>query len=222
MSIHLIRDLDQLHKLVMGMCARVEEMVHAAVDALHVLDVEKAAGIIREDDEIDRMDVEIEEACLKLLALHQPVAIDLRRITAALKIGGELEQVADLGVNIAERACGLVNFRGILAPDKMKEMSTQALEMLRQSIAAYVRLDIRLAREVCQHDVIIDNLNRDIIDELSALMKQRPDLIEAGVHLFSASRHIERIADHATNIAEDVIYLVHGEIVRHRNRSEKR
>lgn len=220
MSIHLIRDLDQLHQTVVTMCSRVEEMILAAVDALKRSDIKLAVEIIQRDDEIDRMDVEIEEECLKLLALHQPVAIDLRRITTLLKIGAELEQVADLGVNIAERATGIVRCSEVRVPDDMKEMSRQALDMLHRCIAAYVNLDIHAAREVCLQDQAIDKLNRDIIDELTELMKHRPDLMEPAIHMFSASRHIERIADHATNIAEDVIYLVQGEIVRHRNRGD--
>lgn len=202
------------------MCGRVEEMLHAAVDALHKPDYDRAVEIIKRDDEIDRMDVEIEEECLKLLALHQPVAIDLRRITTVLKIGAELERVADLGVSIAERACGIIRSPEIAVPDDMKDMSRQALDMLHRSIDAYVHLDVRTARDVCLQDETIDNLNRDIINELTDLMKRRPDLVEPAIHLFSASRQIERIADHATNIAEDVIYLVQGEIVRHRNRGD--
>lgn len=220
MSIHLIRDMDQLHLTVMRMCTDVEEMIHAAVDALHSRNQEEAVAIIKRDDEIDRMDVEIEEECLKLLALHQPVAIDLRRITSLLKIGAELEQVADLGVNIAERASAISRYPEITVPDDMKEMSKQALDMLHQCMSAYVGLDVRAAREVCLQDATIDRLNRQIIDGLTELMKQQPHLIEPAVHMFSASRHIERIADHATNIAEDVIYLVQGEIVRHRNRGD--
>lgn len=219
MSIHLIRDLDHLHKSVMTMCARVEEMIHAAVDALYKPDFERAKSVVERDAEIDRMDVQIEEECLKLLALHQPVAIDLRRITSVLKIGGELERVADLGASIAERACGIVSCPEIAVPDNLKEMSRQALDMLHRSIDAYVHLDVHMAREVCRQDDTIDRLNREIIDELTAFMKTHPHLIEPAIHMFSASRQIERVADHATNIAEDVIYLVHGEIVRHRNRS---
>ena len=220
MSIHLIRDLDNLHRSVLTMCGRVEEMIYSAVEALHNRDYERAVEIIRRDDEVDRMDVEIEEECLKLLALHQPVAIDLRRITTVLRIGTELERVADLGVSIAERACGIVQSPEIAVPDNLKEMSRQALDMLHRSIDAYVHLDIRAAREVCLQDEAIDQLNRDIIQELTELMRRHPDLIEPAIHLFSASRQIERIGDHATNIAEDVVYLVQGEIVRHRNRGE--
>jgi phosphate transport system protein len=218
MSIHLIRDLDSLHRMILTMCARVEEMIHSAVEALHTPNFDRAKQIMAADDEVDRMDVEIEEECLKLLALHQPVAIDLRRITTVLKIGGELERVADLGVSIAERACGIVGCPEISVPENMKDMSRQALDMLHRSIDAYVHLDVRTAREVCLQDESIDNLNRIIIEELTKLMQARPELVEPALHMFSASRQIERIADHATNIAEDVVYLVQGEIIRHRNR----
>lgn len=222
MSIHLIRDLDSLHRLLLTMCSRVEDMIHSAVDALHHPDYSRAREIIAQDDDIDALDVEIEEECLKLLALHQPVAIDLRRITTVMKISAELERVADLGASIAERALGIISSPEIAVPENLKEMSRQALDMLHHSIDAYVQLDVRLARRVCLLDESVDQLNREIIAELTALMQNRPDLIDPALHLFSASRQIERIADHATNIAEDVVYLVQGEIIRHRNRVEAR
>jgi phosphate transport system protein len=218
MSIHLIRDLDNLHRMILTMCAKVEEMIHSAVEALHQPNYDRAKQIMSADDDVDRMDVEVEEECLKLLALHQPVAIDLRRITTVLKIGGELERVADLGVSIAERACGIASCGEIAVPDNLKDMSRQSLDMLHRSIDAYVHLDVRTAREVCAQDESIDELNRKIIDELTKMMQANPNQVEAALHLFSASRQIERIADHATNIAEDVVYLVQGEIIRHRNR----
>ena len=218
MSIHLIRDLDHLHRMLLTMCAKVEEMIHSAVEALHQPNYDRAKLIMSADDEVDRMDVQIEEECLKLLALHQPVAIDLRRITTVLKIGGELERVADLGVSIAERACGIAACGEIMVPDNLKDMSRQALDMLHRSIDAYVHLDVRTARDVCEQDESIDELNREIIEELTRVMQTQPNMVEAALHLFSASRQIERIADHATNIAEDVVYLVQGEIIRHRNR----
>ena len=218
MSIHLIRDLDHLHRMILTMCASVEELIHSAVEALHKPNYDRARQVMAMDDGIDRMDVEIEEECLKLLALHQPVAIDLRRITTVLKIGGELERVADLGVSIAERASGIASCGEITVPDNLKDMSRQSLDMLHRSIDAYVHLDVRTAREGCAQDESIDNLNREIIEELTRLMQRQPASVEAALHLFSASRQIERIADHATNIAEDVVYLVQGEIIRHRNR----
>ncbi len=216
MSIHLTRDLETLHQHIMSMCAVVEEVVHRAVDELGRPDVEVSQEIVDRDDEIDRWDVRIEEECLKILALHQPVANNLRRVAAVMKIAWELERVADVAVNIAERAAGLAGCPQVVVPEKLSHMAQVALDMLRLSLDAFVAQDSRLAREVCGQDDVVDALNREIIDELLQMMKRSPDLIEPALQLFSASRHVERVADHATNIAEDVVYLVEGEIVRHR------
>lgn len=216
MTIHLKNDLDNLHRDLLAMSGKVEEMVHQSTDTLSAPSVDAARALAELDDEIDKRDVQIEENCLKLLALHQPVAIDLRRITTVLKITAELERVADLAVHIAERSCGLIGTADVIIPEKLKSMAEMAVEMLHHSIDAYVRLDSRLARQVCGRDETVDGLNRDVIDELREVMAARPDHVEAALHLFSASRHIERVADHATNIAEDVVYLVEGVIIRHR------
>lgn len=217
MSVHLFRDLDHLHRDLLSMSAMVEELIHKAVDGLAHPSEEFARELAGQDDEIDRWDVRIEESCLKILALHQPVAGDLRRIAAVLKITGELERVADLAVHIAERACGLIPQTESAVLDKLKEMARIALDMLHRSIDAYVALDSRAARKVCAEDDTVDELNRQIIQELVETMQRSPDLVESSMHLFSASRHVERVADHATNIAEDVVYLVEGEIIRHRS-----
>lgn len=222
MSIHLTRDLDSLHKHIMSMCAVVEEVVHKAVDELGQPDVAVSQQLVDRDDEIDRWDVRIEEECLKILALHQPVADNLRRVTAVLKIAWELERVADVAVNIAERAAGLAGAPQIHVPEKLNHMAHLALDMLRLSLDAFVNQDSRLARDVCRQDDIVDSLNREIIDELLETMKRSPDLVDPAMQLFSASRHVERVADHATNIAEDVVYLVEGEIIRHRAEFWKR
>lgn len=218
MSNHLNRDLSTLHRNLLSMCTMVEEMIQKAVDGLANPNEQFARELAKQDDEIDRWDVQIEEECLKILALHQPVAIDLRRIGAVMKITGELERVADLGVHIAERACGLVSGTEIVVLEKLKEMAKIALEMLRTAIDAYVALDSGMARNVCAMDDSVDELNREIIAELVQTMEQSPELVKASMHVFSASRHIERVADHATNIAEDVVYLVEGEIIRHRSK----
>jgi phosphate transport system protein len=216
MSIHLMRDLQSLHKNIMSMCADVEDVVHRAVDELGRPDVFVSQQIVDRDDEIDRWDVRIEEECLKILALHQPLAENLRRVAAVMKIAWELERVADVAVNIAERAAGLAGVPEFPVPEKLNQMAQVALDMLRRSLDAFVAEDSRLARDVCGQDDIVDALNREIIDELLTMMKRSPDLIEPAMQLFSASRHVERVADHATNIAEDVVYLVEGEIIRHR------
>lgn len=217
MSIHLIRDLDKLHRDILSVGALVEEVIHEAMEALDQANPDKAAELFKKDDEIDRWEVSIEEECLKILALHQPVAADLRRITAVLKISAELERVADLGVHIAERAQGLSAGPHIDVPDTLKQMSQRAIQMLHKSIDAYVELDSKLARSVCAQDDEVDQLNREVIDQLTELMEQSPEKVKVALHLFSASRHIERVADHATNIAENVVYLVEGAIIRHRS-----
>jgi phosphate transport system protein len=216
MSTHLTRDLGVLHRNLLSMCATVEELVHKAVDELADPNIERAKELAKQDDEVDRFDVSIEEECLKILALHQPVATDLRRITTVLKISAELERVADISVHIAERASSLADQPGIVVPEKMKEMAARAVEMLHKAIDAYVALDSQLARNIIESDSAVDELNREIIAELVAVMQNQPDLIEPAMSLFSATRHVERVADHATNIAEDVVYLVEGEIIRHR------
>jgi phosphate transport system protein len=215
MSIHLQTDLQDLHKDLLSMCAIVEDMIHRAVDQLASPDLDEARKLIAEDNKIDRWDVKIEDACLKLLALHQPVAIDLRRITTVLKISGELERVADLAVNITERACGLLEAPDLTVPDQLKEMARSAVDMLHRSIDAYVDLDSEKARAVILDDDQIDDANQQIIQKLIDLMHAHPDRLDALLHLFSAVRQVERVGDHASNIAEDVVYLVEGRIIRH-------
>ncbi|MAG92575.1 MAG: phosphate transport system regulatory protein PhoU [Planctomycetaceae bacterium] len=217
MSIHMKRDLEKLHRDLLSMCAMVEEMIHQAADQLSNPDFEQARELDARDNDIDAREIALEEECLKILALHQPVAVDLRRITSVPKISGELERVADLAVHVAERACGLIPSPQIEVPPKLTQMVEHAVTMLHQSIDAYVALDCELARAVCENDNVVDDLNREIIDALLRSMRAAPESVEPLMHLFSASRHIERVADHATNIAEDVVYLVEGEIIRHQS-----
>lgn len=218
MSIHLNRDLESLHQHILSMCAAVEDVVHRAVDELGRPDVGSSQQIVETDDEIDRWDVRIEDDCLKILALHQPVAGNLRRVSAVMKIAWELERVADVAVNVAERAAGLAGAPRIEVPEKLHQMAHAALKMLHLALKSFVTKDSRLAREVCTRDDEVDAMNREIIDDLLQVMKSSPERVEPALHLFSVSRHIERVADHATNIAEDVVYLVDGEIIRHQAR----
>lgn len=221
MSVHLQHDLDDLHKSLLSMCASAEEMIHRAVAQLSSPSIEEARALMKQDIEIDSLDVRIEDSCLKILALHQPVAIDLRRITTVMKIAGELERVADLAVNISQRACGLLDGPEVTVPDRLKDMAELAVNMLHRSIDAYVDLNSQLARDVCAEDDAVDNANRELIGELVHQMSQHPDRAEALLHLFSAVRQVERVADHATNIAEDVVYLVEGRIIRHARKLEQ-
>ena len=216
MSKHLQRDLDDLQDDILAMATLVEEAIHKAIRALQMRDVERAQEVIAGDSKIDEEENRVNEDCLKILALHQPVAVDLRRITAAMMISTDLERMGDLAEEIAERAIHLATTPALPVPDGLQRMTDLTTMMVRQALDAFVGLDARQARLVWRLDDEVDRYNNEIIHELIALMQQSPHLIEAGLSLFSATRHLERIADHATNIAEDVIYLIDGEIVRHR------
>lgn len=216
MSKHLERDLEELQQSLLILAASVEEAIHKAIRALQERDAALAKEVIDGDNQIDVEENHIEEECLKMLALHQPVAIDLRRIAAALKINGELERMGDLAEDIAERALHLASLPPIAVPAKLQRMTDLTTAMVHQSIDAFVSLDPRLARTVCRLDDEVDRYNTEIIHELVVAMRATPAIVEQGLSFFSATRHLERIADHATNISEDVVYLVEGEIIRHR------
>ena len=175
-----------------------------------------AAKVIAADEMVDRREVHIEEECLKILALHQPVAIDLRRIASVVKINNDLERIADLAVNVAERSISLDAFLQFEVPPKMSSMVSLATQMVRGSLDSFVNLDTAAAKRIMAMDDSLDELNVEVIQELQSLMEEHSEMVVPALHCFSASRHIERIGDHATNIAEDVIYLVAGDIVRHR------
>jgi phosphate transport system protein len=216
MSKHLERDLETLQRDILGMGAAVEEAVYKAIRALQDRDADLAREVIDGDNAIDESENRVEEECLKILALHQPVAIDLRRVAAVLAINVDLERMADLSVDIAERAEALAGPPYLPVPDDLQRMTDLTTTMVRQALDAFVNLDVFQARRVVRLDDEIDRLNADVIAEIVGMMRESPDFIEPGLSLFNAVRHLERIADHATNIAEDVVYLVEGEIVRHR------
>jgi len=216
MSKHLERDLEDLHRDILAQAGAVDEAIRGAIRALQERDVNMARQVITGDDLIDEQENRIEQECLKMLALHQPVAADLRRITAVLKINTDLERMADLAVDIAERALCIAELPPASIPDKLQRMTDLTIGMVHQSLEAFVKQDTREARTVCRRDDEVDRYNVEIIRELILTMRSSPEMVEPALSLFSATRHLERIADHATNIAEDVIYLVEGEIVRHR------
>jgi phosphate transport system protein len=161
------------------------------------------------------MEVEVEEDCLKILALHQPVAADLRYIIAVLKINQDLERIGDLAVHIAERGLFLCGQPPINIPFRLGEMADKAQAMLKKVLDAFVQLNDVAAHEVCAADGEIDAINRDILQQVKRAMTQNPALFESLLQIMHIARHLERIADHATNIAEDLIYLIQGRIVRH-------
>jgi phosphate transport system protein len=215
MSKHLERDLEALEREILAQSSLVEEMIAKACRALVDRRADLSSEVVEAEQQIDIREVKIEEECLKILALHQPVAVDLRRTATVLKINTELERIADLAVNVAERTSSLADHLDYEIPDNLERMADLATDMLHDSLDAFVELDVDAAREVCRRDEEVDMLNRQVIDELYETMQARPDKVEPAMHVFSISRHVERIADCATNIAEDVIYLVEGEIARH-------
>jgi len=216
MSKHLERDLENLQRDILTMGTAVEEAVYKAIRALQERDAELAREVIDGDGHIDEQENHVDEECLKILALHQPVAIDLRRIAAIMLINVDLERMADLAVDIAERAVDLARPPFIPVPPELQRMTDLTILMVRESLNAFVNLDTQQARRVVRLDDEVDRLNSAIIHELVETMRQSPEHIEPGLSLFNATRHLERIADHATNIAEDVVYLAEGEIIRHR------
>ena len=216
MSAHLKKEIDNLKKELLTLCAMVEDSFRQAVKSIKNRDVKLAEKVITSDIGIDQMEVKVEEDCLKILALHQPVAIDLRFIITALKINNDLERIGDLAVNIAERSQFLSAQKPIDMLFDFETMAEKTQAMVKSSIDALVNIDCDLASQVCQADDEIDAINRQMYEQAKMQIKQDPENIEILIHLLSVSRHLERIADHATNIAEDVIYMVKGEIVRHK------
>src|SRR5262245_32379126 len=216
MAKHLARDLARLQNMVLGMARLVDEAVFRATQALQTREPKIAREVLVSDAAIDEHENQIQDECLKILALHQPVAVDLRRIAAVFSITTDLERIGDLAVDIAERAASLVEFPRPAIPDNFLRLTDFVTSMVRQALDAFVHLDSKQARRVVRLDDEADRLHAEVIAELLAAMKADPDAVEPGVSLFSAARHLERIGDHATNIAEDVVYLVEGEMVRHR------
>jgi len=215
MSMHLIREIEQLKRQILTLSAVVEESVQKAVSAIENRDAALARAIIEADYQIDRMEVEVEEECLKTLALHQPVAGDLRFIVAVLKINSDLERIGDMAVNIAERAESLCELPEIPFTLRFEEICLRTLDMLRMSLDALMNMDVKRAQEVLTMDAGVDALDRRIHRQVMDAIRARPDLVEPLFTYRAASRHLERIADHATNMAEDVIYMIEGWIVRH-------
>lgn len=216
MPVHLQREIEKLKKKILYLGAIVEERLRMAVEALEQRNRSLAKQVIENDLEIDKMEVDVEEECLKTLALHQPVAVDLRYIIAVLKINNDLERIGDLAVNMAERAAFLSTQRKLEIPFDFPGMAEKVQSMLKRSLDALVKMDANLAREVCASDDEVDAMNRGMYIQVQEGIRKNPEHLESLVHTLSASRHLERIADLATNIAEDVIYMIEGEIVRHR------
>ncbi len=216
MTKHLQRDLDYLKKELMGIASMVEHAANMALRAVMDRRSDLADAVVQEDVVIDKREVQIEENCLKVLALHQPVAADLRFIITVLKVNNDLERMGDLAVNIAERALYLSAHPQLEVSLDFTQMAEDVRTMVRASLDALTNQNTKLAREVLAMDDKIDAANRKMFDLMEEQMRNDPETIKRAGCLLSVSRHLERIADLATNIAEDVVYMVDGEMIRHR------
>ena len=209
------KELENIKKRILALGAIVEERVQMALKAIDTNDSDLAEKIIKSDYEIDEIEVEIEEECLKVLALHQPVAIDLRFIVAVIKINAELERIGDQAVNIAERV-------GVTAKREQLDfyfdyatMGEKVQAMLKMSLDALIHLDYDVAFKVVLMDDEVDKIKDEAYDKIKKAMGENLDKVGYLINLLLISRHLERLADHTTNIAEQVVYLVEGDIIRH-------
>jgi phosphate transport system protein len=215
MSVHLQREIERVKKSILALCAIVEDQVQMAVEALLERDADLARTVEERDNDIDQREVEVEEECLKILALHQPVAIDLRFIVAAMKINNDLERIGDLAVNIARKAASFAEETQMEIRFDIAGMWEKTHAMLRDSLDALVNMDGPLAVEVCRRDDEVDRIKREIRVGVEEQIGREPERVRPLMRLLAVSRNLERIADCATNIAEDVIYMSEGRIIRH-------
>jgi len=217
MSKRFHKELNEVKKMILALGANVEKRVRMATDAIVSCNIELATQVKKSDYEIDEAEVEIEEECLKLLALYQPVATDLRFVIAVIKINNDLERIGDQAVNIAQRVLTMSKER-ISSCTYYFDYSVMVKKvklMIRQSLDALINMDVDLAISVCQQDDAVDDIKREAYSAIKTIMKNNPDQLSYLINLFLISRHLERLGDHATNIAEEVIYMIEGEIVRH-------
>jgi len=215
MSKHFEREVEKLKRSLLSLSAMVEDALWRAVKSVEENNADLAAKVIEGDADVDQKEVDIEEECLKILALYHPVAFDLRFLVAVLKMNNDLERIGDLAANVAKRAINLAGREMATLPVDFHDMGDRARSMLRRSLDALVNHDANLAREIRKDDDQVDAMNRAMSDRIKAEISKYPENFESLLELLNISRHLERVADQATNIAEDVIYLVEGQIVRH-------
>jgi phosphate transport system protein len=212
---HFHEELSHVKVRLLTMSGEAEAALGLAVEALLERDSEKAHRVITGDRVVDAMEIEIEEQCVSLLALQQPMARDLRMLTSALKIANDLERVGDHAVNIAQSADRLAQSRPIAPEPELVEMARLTRLMLSDALEAFIRGDAEAGREICRRDDKVDALHRSVFRILLTHMMEDPHMISAGMELFLVSRNLERVADLATNIAEDVVFLVEGKSIKH-------
>lgn len=213
---HFEEELQNLKESILKMGGIVEDMISRSMKALIERDSHIAEAVIHRDPEANKMEIAIDERCLRLLALHQPAASDLRFIAMGLRASKDMERMGDLAVNIAEQSLEL-NKAPQLKPYKdLPLMGEKSRDMVKGALDAFVKKDVALAKSICEMDDVIDDLNDKVFDELVEMMEKESDSVERATRLILVARHLERIADHATNIAEEVIFMVQGKDIRHR------
>jgi phosphate transport system protein len=216
MERHFDEELEELRKEILRMGALAQEAIYKSIEALKNRDKEQARAVIEADSKVDDLELAVDEKCIDLIARHQPLASDLRFITTGMKVNAELERIADLAVDICQRVLGLVD-KPLLKPlIDIPKLSEVAQNMVRDSIDSFVKRDAELARKVVSSDSQADELRNRISDELiNDYMARDPSTADRAVPLLLIARHLERICDHTTNIAEDVVYMVEAKVVRH-------
>ena len=220
MPYRLQYEIEKLKKSILTLGAFVEEQLHNAVKAVAERDRETALSVVSKDAEIDSMEVDLEEDCLKILALHQPVAVDLRFIISILKMNSDLERIGDYAVNIAKRAASLAELPEIPVPFDFPGMAARVKSMMKNSLDALVNMDSELANSVCREDDRVDEINKNMFKQVEDDIRQNIGHLEILLQYHSISRYLERTADLVTNIAEDVIYMAEGRIIRHQFSSD--
>jgi phosphate transport system protein len=211
----LDEELKDLKEKLLEMASRAEEQIGRAVRSLKERKQDLACQVLDNEEAINRLDIEIDESAMRLLALRQPMAADLRFITGAMKIGSDLERIGDLAVNIAERTLEILKYPQLKPLIDIPRMAEMAQNMVRDALNAFVNGDAALAKNVCERDDQVDQLNNQVFRELLTYMLEDASTIHRAVDLILVGRHLERIADHATNIGEDVIYMVKGKTIKH-------
>ncbi len=222
MTVHLISAVEHLKKQLLSLAALTEDQLQRAVSALKDKNQALAEEVIFRDSEVDKLEVDLEEECLKILALYQPVAHDLRFVVAVLKINNDLERIGDYGVNVAERALVLSRHTLPETPIDVSSMAANAREILKLSIDCLIKADLNIADEVFRIEQEIDEQHKGHFERVQESIMRHPASAHLFIQLLSVSRYLERVSDLAVNIAEDVIYIVEGRIIRHQRLSRKR
>lgn len=212
---HLDDEITELRNLLIEMSNLVDEQLADAINAVSTCNVAEADRIRRRDDEVDALEIRIDDQCERLLALHTPVAVDLRAVISAVKVNTDLERIGDQAKNVAKQTRYLVSCSGLIQQTGIQEMADLARTLLHEAQDAFIRRDRVLARKVLAHDRQVDRLHDETVQTLIRLVQENPANAEAVLHLMTMSKSVERIADHSKNIAERVVFMVEGTDIRH-------